>query len=335
MSGGVDSTSCALLLKDKYYVEGFFMHLGQPGFKAQKTRLESISKQLNIPLHIIDLQSAFEQRVLKYVEKTYLQGLTPNPCIICNKEIKFGLFLETILAAGMDKIATGHYAKIIKEEATYRLMQSADPNKDQTYFLSRLNQEQLARIILPLESRTKEQTYNLVEKYGFHDFRGQESQDICFLENRKLSDFLATRAKGKNRPGDILSTSGKKLGSHDGLFRYTIGQRRGLGISSTAPLYVVGLDAIKNNVIAGDNSELFQKKLTLANLHWLSGGEPDCARQYKVRIRYSHRGSLARINLLEKDTAELFFDEPQRAVTPGQFAVIYHGEELLGSGVIV
>lgn len=337
MSGGVDSTACALLLREHYEVQGFFMRLAQPDFAGQKTRVETIAAKIGIPLQVIDLREAFGQKVLDYFTSSYFSGLTPNPCVICNREIKFGLFMEAILGHGMTHMATGHYARLEKIGDLHRLFMGIDPRKDQSYFLSRLSQDQLAKIVFPLGGQTKESTYRFVEHHGFHDFQGLESQDVCFLGNNEISGFLETHAPRQIEEGVILSTSGQLLGTHHGLFRYTIGQRKGLGIASSAPLYVTCLDVKRNAVIVGSNEELFQSRIDVAELHWLAGTPPDTARQYTVRIRYSHPGSKATLALHENANAcgAIVFDEPQRAITPGQFAVIYDGTELLGSGVIV
>ncbi len=335
LSGGVDSTACALLLREHHEVKGFFMQLAQPDFAAQKTRVQAVADKLGIPLQIIDLQQEFKKRVLDYFSGSYYQGLTPNPCVICNREIKFGLFMEAILHAGMDRMATGHYAKIIKRDDSYHLHCGDDPKKDQSYFLSRLTQQQLAKIIFPLGETTKNDTYRFVEEHGFDNFHGQESQDVCFLENRQIATFLADHARREDSQGAIVSTSGKVLGRHQGLFRYTIGQRKGLGISSEAPLYVIGLDASGNRVIVGNNEELFKKRIRVQKLHWLADRKPDLTISYQVRIRYSHRGATARLAVDDKGCGDIIFDEPQRAITPGQFAVIYHDTELLGSGIIL
>ncbi len=170
MSGGVDSTACALLLRDQYQVEGFFMHLAQPNFAIQEERVQSIAARLGIPLQVIDLRRPFAEKVLDYFSDSYFGGLTPNPCVICNREIKFGLFMDAILSAGMTTMATGHYARIEKTGNTYRLFKGIDPKKDQSYFLSRLTQEQLAKIMFPLGDRTKESTYRFVEEHGFDRF---------------------------------------------------------------------------------------------------------------------------------------------------------------------
>ncbi len=335
MSGGVDSTACALLLRDHCQVEGFFMHLSQHNFTAQRERVQSIAVRLGIPLHVIDMRQPFEAKVLDYFSGSYFKGLTPNPCIICNQEIKFGLFMDAMVSAGMTAMATGHYARIIKTGNIYRLYMGNDRKKDQSYFLSRLNQKQLAKIIFPLGDRTKESTYRFVEEHGFDDFHGLESQDVCFLANNELGNFLEGRAPGEDTVGPIISTSGKHLGSHRGLFRYTIGQRRGLGIAFESPLYVVGLDIEANAVIVGSNHDLLRDRILAEKFHWLAGTAPDTDTMYTVRIRYSHPGSIAKLGLLADGSGEILFDEPQRAITPGQFAVVYDDTELLGSGIIV
>lgn len=334
MSGGVDSTACALLMRERYEVHGFFMQLAQPNFLFQKERVEHIAEKLQMHLTVIDLRPEFEQKVLDYFAGSYFDALTPNPCVICNKEIKFGLFLDAILSAGMKGMATGHYARRVKKDHTYQLHTGQDPKKDQSYFLSRLNQRQLEKIHFPLGGKTKESVYQFVEEKGFPDFRGQESQDVCFMDNSGVGDFLRNRPDAITSPGNIMNSSGTILGRHKGLFNYTIGQRKGLGISSETPLYVIALDLANNAVVVGKNDELFKKDIGVHTLHWLSGGPPDTKREYTIRIRYSHRGSIARLILEENGGGIISFREPQRAVTPGQFAVIYDDTELLGSGVI-
>ncbi|MFT5730566.1 MAG: tRNA-specific 2-thiouridylase [Desulforhopalus sp.] len=334
MSGGVDSTACALMLKEKYEIKGFFMRLAQPDFLEQKERVEIIADKLGVELEIIDLRGEFEQAVLDYFSGSYFKGLTPNPCVKCNKEIKFGLFLDAILKTGMSKMATGHYARISEENNIFHLMAGLDPKKDQSYFLARLNQQQLGSVLFPLGDKEKESIYTYVENKGFTNFRGQESQDVCFLEKNQIGSFLDTRNSQSASKGAIVTTDGKVLGEHTGLFHYTIGQRKGLGISHPEPLYVIGLDATNNTVLVGTNDELFSKTINVKELHWLSGTQPDLSQPYNVRIRYSHRGSPAQLKLQQNNCGTFTFTEAQRAITPGQFAVVYNNTELLGSGII-
>ncbi len=335
MSGGVDSTSIALMLKDKYNVTGFFMQLAQPDLPQQIQRVSTIADQIGIPLKVIDLTTHFQEKVLDYFSASYFSGLTPNPCMICNREIKFGLFMDAIIAAGMDKIATGHYARVEKRNDLFHLLKGKDPHKDQSYFLSRLNQEQLSRILFPLGNMLKTDIYDYAEKSGFPDFRGMESQDICFLENQGVGDYLRLRFPQASKPGPLKTLDGAVLGNHNGLYNYTIGQRRGLGISDVTPYYVTKLNPEDNSVIVGKNKDLFRTTINLHNLHWLSGQIPELNRDYQVRIRYSHKGSLARLNKRDNDTFQLQFQSAQRAITPGQFGVIYKDDGVLGSGEIL
>ena len=334
MSGGVDSTACALLLQNQYDVHGFFMQLAQPDLNRQLDRVTEIAAQCKIPLTVINLGERFEEKVLSYFTRTYLDGRTPNPCMICNPEIKFGLFMDAILEQGMERIATGHYVNSVEEDGCFFLQQGEDEIKDQSYFLARLGQEQLARVEFPLGSMTKSAVYNLVEEHGFKDFRGQESQDICFIKNESVGHFLTTRRPESAEPGDIVDLDGRILGRHNGICNYTIGQRRGLGISSAAPLYVIRIDASANRIFVGENDALFQKTIEIKNVLWTCNKEPRPDHECQVRIRYGHRGQQATTQRISNDHYRISFTERQRAVTPGQFAVIYDEHRVIGSGEI-
>lgn len=335
MSGGVDSTATALLLRDAYSITGYFMRLDQPDFQAQLTRVSTIAERLGIMLEVIDLRKDFSSRVLDYFSTSYFDGLTPNPCVVCNKEIKFGLFLKAVLARGMDKMATGHYARIVHRPPHYHLHYGLDPKKDQSYFLSRLSQEQLSRIIFPLGEKSKSEIYDYVREHGFDDFEGRESQDVCFLADQSIPDFLSSRHPESVKPGRIVTTDGQEIGTHQGLFRYTIGQRRGLGLPDATPWYVAGIDSSTNRLIVGKPESLYRNDVKVRKLHWLQGNPPDLNMKFTVRIRYSHRGSAATVQMTGDDRATICFDEPQRAITPGQFAVIYTDDEVVGSGIIL
>lgn len=334
MSGGVDSTACALLVKKQYSATGYYMKLAQPDLAAQLQRVKDIASRLEIPLRIIDLQEQFQKKVLDYFSSSYFKGLTPNPCVICNKEIKFGLFMDSIIGDGNDLVATGHYACVESSDDGYSLAKGVDATKDQSYFLSRLTQDQLGRVIFPLGKMAKQEIYNYVERNGFTDFRGQESQDVCFLGDTKVGDYLNTRKTVENS-GPIQSTDGTLLGTHRGLHLYTIGQRRGLGLPDATPWYVVGLNPEENCLIVGKQHELHRTTINVNQMHWISGHCPDLEQEYPVHIRYSHKGATARIKKLDHENFLLTFQEPQRAITPGQFAVIYHRNQVLGSGVIL
>lgn len=334
MSGGVDSTAAALLLRETNDVEGFFMHLAQPDFDKQLERVRHLAKQLDIPLHVIDLQKDFSQNVLDYFSGSYFDGKTPNPCMVCNREIKFGLFHEAIFKHSVDFIATGHYARITSDEFGYHLFDGIDPSKNQSYFLSRLTQQQLGRTLFPLGEKLKSDVYDFVKKNGFSGFEGIESQDICFLSDQNVGAYLETQHPGEVTEGPIVDIEGTELGRHSGLFRYTIGQRRGLGIPDITPWYVTGIDAKNNCLIVGKDADLKKNSIEINDLHWVSGKAPSATVPYLVRIRYSHRGSTATLTLHDS-SATIQFDEPQRAITPGQYAVIYHDTEVIGSGVII
>ncbi|WP_167505787.1 tRNA 2-thiouridine(34) synthase MnmA [Desulfosediminicola flagellatus] len=335
MSGGVDSTATALILRESNDIQGFFMRLAQPDFAAQKERVEKLAERLSIPLTIIDLRQQFTDKVLEYFASSYFKGKTPNPCMICNREIKFGLFQDAILSSGMEMMASGHYAQISHDESGYHLLDGVDQSKNQSYFLSRLTQKQLGKILFPLGAQYKSDIYDYVKQNGFTHFEGIESQDICFLADETVGNYLESRYPESVKKGPIVSTEGKLLGEHNGLFRHTIGQRRGLGIPDSTPWYVTGIEADTNTLIVGKTASLMKHEIELGDIHWLSGIEPPLEASYKVRIRYSHRGSMAKVELIGKDRAHLIFEQEQRAVTPGQYAVIYKDTEVIGSGIIL
>ena len=335
MSGGVDSTATALILRENTTVEGFFMRLAQPDFDRQLARVENLAEQLNIKLHVVDLRQEFTAKVLEYFASAYFHGTTPNPCMVCNREVKFGLFQKAILSHGMDRMATGHYARIVHDSSGYHLHDGLDPAKNQSYFLARLTQEQLAKVIFPLGEKRKSEVYAFVAVHGFTDFGGIESQDVCFLANESVGSYLEKRYPQAVRGGPVVSTEGVQVGQHTGLFRYTIGQRRGLGIPDASPWYVTGIDADSNTLIVGKSDELLKTTIRVRDIHWLSGMPPDMDETYSVRIRYSHRGAIAKLLLVDQSSIHIVFTEPQRAITPGQFAVIYRGDEVIGSGVIL
>ena len=336
MSGGVDSTACALKLADTADIQGFFMRLAQPDFDAQLARVETLARQIGISLVVIDLQEMFARKVLDYFADSYFRGFTPNPCMICNHEIKFGLLLEAILAHGMDSMATGHYARISFDGARYHLLNGMDPIKNQSYFLARLTQRQLAHVVFPLGDMAKHATYDFVKHHGYRGFDGIESQDVCFLANERVGTFLERNYPQSLPPhGPIISSDGRELGRHRGLYRYTIGQRRGLGLPDSSPWYVTGIDGRTNTLIVGKNDELLRSTISVSDLHWIAGTPPATDRSYLVKIRYSHRGCVARLSPAADATWQIEFDTPQRAITPGQFAVILQDDEVLGSGRIL
>jgi tRNA-specific 2-thiouridylase len=338
MSGGVDSSvTAALLKKQGYRVHGFYMALAQPDLEVQVARVRNVAGRLGLDLEVIDLHDEFEEQVLRYFRESYYQGLTPNPCAICNRAIKFGLFRQAILAHGMDFMATGHYARIDRSDSSgpVRLLKGNDPRKDQSYFLCRLSQEQLSTILMPLGEYAKTRVYEMAAEIGIAGVHGQESQDVCFLSDNDVASFLAGDTSYGVKPGTIVTIGGRELGRHEGIHRYTVGQRRGLGLPDTTPYYVVGLDPLANRVIVGKKDDLLQKQLFADDINWMAGTPPSMPYACEVRIRYRHTPAPAQINMeAEGERLRISFEESQRAITPGQFAVIYQDDEVIGSGVI-
>ncbi len=295
MSGGVDSTCVALMLRKHYNVTGFFMQLGQPDLGYQLKRVRGVADKLQIPLRIIDLQNQFESKVIQYFCDSYMEGKTPNPCMVCNRQIKFGQFMDHILNHDIDKVATGHYANISMDKGIYSLHKGKDQKKDQSYFLAKLGQQQLSRVLFPLGNMRKDEIYDIAETNGFTDFRGQESQDICFLSNTRVPDFISQQTTPPPPKGDIVTSDGTILGVHRGLSHYTIGQRRGLGICHSSPYYVVALDSLNNRVVVGKESDLYCDTAVLTNIHW-TNTPAEFDKKYRVKIRYSHHGAAVKFN---------------------------------------
>lgn len=335
MSGGVDSTVTArLLAREGHEVCGLFMALSQPDLKAQVARVEEVAGRLGVQLTIVDLHEVFKRHVLDYFVHSYFQGRTPNPCVICNPMVKFGHLLAEAKRLGCQGLATGHYVRRQKTDTGYALLKGRDAGKDQSYFLCGLQQEQLASIRFPLGELHKEEVYGLAEEFGFDDFRGQESQDVCFLKECSVQEFLEGYGGQAPSAGEVVDLEGNVLGRHQGIHRYTVGQRRGLGIPAPHPLYVIALDAGNNQVIVGGDDALWRRELIVARMNWMSGQEPALPQSLTVKIRYRHAGAEALVS--KKDGGyEIVFSEPQRAVTPGQFATLYAGDVLLGGGEIV
>ena len=334
MSGGVDSTvTTRLLAQEGHEVHGLFMALSQPDLDQQVAKVKEVASRLEVELTVVDLHQVFKREVLDYFANSYFQGRTPNPCVVCNPVVKCGQLLAEAKKLGCQALATGHYVRLRESAGGYQLLKGVDPGKDQSYFLCGLQQEQLAALRFPLGELHKEEVYLLAEEFGFDDFRGQESQDVCFLKECSVQDFLGQYGDQTPQSGDIIDDHGKVLGRHQGIHRYTIGQRRGLGIPAAEPLYVIDLDADRNRVIVGGDASLWGKELYVPTMNWLAGVEPDLPTSMIVKIRYRHDGAQAMVS--KKDDGYLIiFDEAQRAITPGQFAALYDGEVLVGGGEI-
>jgi tRNA-specific 2-thiouridylase len=328
LSGGVDSTTAAaLLLEQGFAVQGFFMLL-LPESGAQAAKAQAVAAQLGIPLHLVDLRRQFRQQVIAAFAAAYRCGLTPNPCVLCNQLIKCGLLFEAMAAQGMEAMATGHYART----ENGRLRRALDPGKDQSYFLCRLSAAQLRRLVLPLGGWRKSEVFARAEAMGFSQFKTEgESQDVCFLAGQDLPSFLRKEGLAASG-GEIVTAEGRTLGRHQGCWNYTVGQRRGLGLPDATPWYVTGLDAAANRVIVGKNDELLRRELLLAEVQWHI--PPPASWQGQAQLRSRHQAAAARAEPAAEGCWRVRFEEPQRAVTPGQFAVLYEDGLVAASGVI-
>ncbi len=348
ISGGVDSAVTALLLKQQEFdVEALFMKNwneqsvnGGCSWEAEVEDALRVCEKLAIPLNTIDLSNEYWESVFKLFLQDYSKGLTPNPDILCNQEIKFRAFMEQALLLGADKIATGHYAIITETDNAYQLLKGNDTNKDQSYFLCRLNQRQLSRSLFPVGKLDKGVVRKLAASAGLPVHDKKDSTGICFIGERPFREFLSQYLPV--RKGLIQTTEGNTVGEHDGACFYTIGQRQGLGIggvqgSDNAPWYVADKD-IENNVLyvvqGTDHPLLFRRELIAKNLHWIAGAPPDAPYACMARTRYRQPDQICIIESIENDAATVRFEQPQRAVTPGQYVVFYQGEICLGGGII-
>jgi len=337
MSGGVDSSVVAALLMERgARVQGVFMALAQPDLAGQIARVRGVADLLGIPLAVIDLGETFKREVVDYFCDSYFAGKTPNPCVVCNRMVKCGKLLAHVRTyLGADFLATGHYARIQTSPGPkFHLLKGVDPKKDQSYFLSGLGQEQLAQLLFPLGGMEKDEVYRLAAGCGFSFQAREESQDVCFLKDVSVGDFLAGCRPSPPLPGRIVTLQGRDLGAHQGIHLYTIGQRRGLAIPDSTPYYVVGLDAGKNRVLVGKEADLLHGRLVLSKVSWLAGTPPQLPGVYAVKIRYRHQAAEAEVFAREDGGALVVFAEQQRAITPGQFAVLYAGDEVIGAGEI-
>lgn len=347
MSGGVDSSAtAACMLAAGYAVVGATMqlHNERAGTCGSSTEIEDargVADRLGIPFQVLDYTADFTCEVMDRFVTAYEAGLTPNPCIECNRHMKFARLLEAAKAMGCDTVATGHYARVEYDEAAgrYRLKKARNLAKDQTYVLYFLTQEQLAHIVFPLgDMESKEQVRQLAEGYGFANARKRDSQDICFVPDGDYAAFIRRHTGREYPPGDFVDSDGKVLGQHKGLIRYTIGQRKGLGLSLPAPLYVCRKDMEKNRVILTREEDLYASRLVARNVNWIAGAaapKPGETIRAAARTRYSAKEAPASITVLEGGRMEVVFDTPQRAITPGQAVVLYDGDEVLGGGTIL
>lgn len=340
LSGGVDSsTAAAILHYQGYEVIGLTLWLMKgKGQCCSEGMIDAgyICEQLGIPHEVVDMRDVFQSNIVDFLVTGYSAGITPLPCSQCNKTVKFGPMVQYAREKwGCDRIATGHYARISHDEATgrYQLLRAVDRNKDQSYFLYDLSQDLLAASLFPLGEMEKADTRRIAAEHGLKTADKPESQDLCLVEsNGSMRAFLDKYITPKK--GDIVDTSGKILGQHDGVHHYTIGQRKGLGVAATDPLYVIELDAINNKVVVGDRTKATQAECTVNRVNWVSIAEPLSPIRADVQIRYRSSPEPVTIIPLENSRVRLVFDEPQFSITPGQAAVWYDGDKVLGGGII-
>lgn len=347
MSGGVDSSvAAALLTKQGYDVFGVTMNLWDASEDFSNTSCCSaagaedarrVCSRMGISHYVMCFRKEFNEDVVQKFAEEYSIGRTPNPCIECNRHLKFGHFLRKVMALGADAMATGHYAQVRlnKETGRWELLRGLDPGKDQSYALYCLTQEQLAHTVFPLGEIEKTETRELAEEFGLVTAKKPESQEICFVPDKNYVGFLQKYRPGTQQPGEIVDMQGHVVGHHSGIAGYTIGQRRRIGVTAPTPLYVVDIQPESNRLVVGSNQDLEVKNFLVTNLNWISLGKLDHDLEATIKIRYNMK-DVAGV-LVPQDNGDVMvqFENPQRAVTPGQAAVFYQGECVLGGGTIV
>jgi len=361
MSGGVDSSAAAAILKAQgHELVGFTMQLwnqrrginvdenGEP-LPSRCCSLDDVydarrvAEELGVPFYVLNLEKDFERDVVEPFVDSYLSGETPIPCVSCNSRLKFASLDRLAASLGCEKVATGHYARVDFDESAgrYRLLRGQNLQKDQSYFLWELTQEQLSRALFPLGEMSKPEVRDVAREYSLAVAEKSESQEICFVPDGNYAGFIERYLQAEDAEarlpgeGEIVSSTGDVMGHHAGIHRYTIGQRRGIGIAGERPLYVIGIDAPHNRVIVGQQDDLLSREFIAARVNWIAFDNPTAPVRADVRVRYRHNPAPATITPLAAGRARVVFDELQRAITPGQATVFYRGDEVLGGGWIV
>ena len=361
MSGGVDSSAAAAILKAQgHELVGFTMQLWNQrrGINVDENGeslpsrccslddvydARRVAEELGVPFYVLNLEKDFERDVVQPFVDSYLSGETPIPCVSCNSRLKFASLDRLAASLGCEKVATGHYARVEFDETAgrHRLLRGRNLQKDQSYFLWELTQEQLSRALFPLGEMSKPEVRDVAREHSLAVAEKSESQEICFVPDGDYAGFIdrylqaeheETRLPGE---GEIVNSAGDVLGHHDGIHRYTIGQRRGIGIAGERPLYVINLDAPHNRVVVGEQNDLLAVEFVAARVNWIAFDNPTAPVRAEVRVRYRHNPAPATITPLESGRVRVVFDEPQRAITPGQATVFHRGDEVLGGGWIV
>jgi len=344
MSGGVDSSvAAALLVEQGYDVIGLMLRLwAEPGGAANRCctpdaigDAQYIGDELGIPFYVRDYQEIFKKTIVDAFVDGYANGLTPNPCLTCNKTIRFDLLLKEALALGAQYLATGHYARVRRNETgQYELWKGLDSSKDQSYVLHTLTQETLPHVLFPLGDYTKAQVREMAVRYDLPVFNKPDSQDLCFLGDGSYRQFLSRHAPDIFEPGEIVSPTGEVLGQHEGLPGYTIGQRRGLGIVAPEPHYVIELNAAENKLVVGPRDALGRDELTAHSATYISGHPFETPTRVEAKIRYKSRPTPATVTALPNNRLHAKFDAPLPDITPGQGFVFFQGDQVLGGGII-
>jgi tRNA-specific 2-thiouridylase len=341
MSGGVDSSVAAALLVEKgYEVIGLTMQLWEKGSGCcslkDVTDARRVARILNIPHYVVSLKDAFEQDVIDYFISEYKKGRTPNPCAVCNPKIKFGALMEKASSLGAEFLVTGHYAGIKHDSRRQRyiLTRGKERWKDQSYFLARLSQDALGRALFPVGRYSKDKSRKLARRFGLPVAEKKESQEVCFIPDGDVAGFIQKKEGHAFPSGRIKDTEGHILGEHNGVIGYTIGQRKGLGIAAGERRYVTKIDPDRNTITIGDDDSLYRDCFEAVDPHWISVSGIQKSFQAGVQIRYKHEAARAEVIPLSKERLEIKFRKPQRAITPGQLAVFYHRNRVIGSAWI-
>jgi tRNA-uridine 2-sulfurtransferase len=352
MSGGVDSSVAAALLKQQgHEVIGLMMRLwSEPGKEAHNrcctpdsmAQARHMAEMLDIPFYVVDTKDVFHQNIVQFFIDGYAAGVTPNPCMECNRHIRWDFLLNKALSLGATHLATGHYARVRRGDAAspaagrlYQLIQAIDTSKDQSYVLSVLGQRQLAHALFPVGDYTKPEIRELAHRFNLPVAERPDSQDLCFLSDNDYRRFLTEHAPGVARPGPIVNRAGQVLGRHQGLPFYTIGQRKGIGVAGPEPYYVLGTDLDRNALIVGAASDLGQTTMRVGRMNWVSGQAPAGPFACGIKIRYKAAVRPGTVTPLDPDRAGVMLNEPARDVTPGQAAVFYQDQVCLGGGIIL
>ena len=346
MSGGVDSSLAAKLMKDKGFdCIGCTMklyHNEDAGIESSRTCCSlddvevarSVAYKLGMPFYVFNFTDAFRDTVIRKFIESYENGITPNPCIDCNRYMKFDKLYERAKTLGCDYIVTGHYARIEEQAGKFVLKKALDETKDQSYVLYSMTQDQLVHTMFPIGSMQKTEVRAIAKESGFVNADKPDSQDICFVPNGDYASVIELQTGKESAEGNFVDKQGNNLGRHKGVIHYTIGQRKGLGVSSTEPLYVCNICPKDGNVVLGSNDDLFSREADVSDFNWISGEVPGSEFRCKAKIRYRQPEQWVTVIPTGADTVHIVFDEPQRAITPGQAAVFYDGDTVLGGGTI-